>query len=265
MSSTTIIFEQPSSFFIQVSSSVPIYGHLLVGISVGLFLWFAITLATAKPPVLVREISPTRPKHSLRTASSTLVDHSNETTNNLQKEKALLTQDQYDSEETGDYITFTNPFAHVNAPVRISRKPSLALHPFARRMSMPGRQPTNFTPHPFTPAHTPFAHTPLRQHAIVLRHGSLADDGVSYFPTHHEPSGKMRVIEDEVKEEEEETVVECEEADKVDSDVQSVQPALESWVASAASTAPSTSKKGMKFKRATKKVAALFHHSSRRS
>ncbi|KAG6919796.1 hypothetical protein DXG01_000296 [Tephrocybe rancida] len=257
--STTIIFEQTSPFFIQIYSPASIYGHIFVGIAVALFLWFGITLATVKPPSPVREATPTHRTHLLRSAPSTHADlHRGEPTIYLQKTETVSAKEQ--TEESDNYVTFINPFADVNAPVKISRTPSLALHPFARRMSMPGRQPINFSPHPFSSAHTPFAHTPLRQHAIVLRHGSLADDGASYFPVHHEPSGKIRMIEDEEEEEEEETVVEGEEeADKADSDVKSVRPALESRVASS----PSMSKKGMKFKRATKKVAALFRHPRR--
>ncbi|KAG6861394.1 hypothetical protein C0995_000523 [Termitomyces sp. Mi166 len=85
----------------------------------------------------------------------------------------------YDSDS---FMTLTNPFSDVAAPVKVYSTPSLALYPFVRRMSIPRHRPSFCAP---TPASQ--AVTVLRKHATVFRHGSLADDAVSYFPPSQYP------------------------------------------------------------------------------
>ncbi|KAG6815384.1 hypothetical protein H0H87_002363, partial [Tephrocybe sp. NHM501043] len=163
-----------------------------------------------------------------------------------------------------EFITFENPFSDVSAPVKLSRTPSLALHPFARRLSTPGRpRAAVCTPRHFSPAHTP-----LRQHAIILRHGSLSDDNDSYFPHSHVPSGKVRFREEEDRiaeadEEEEEKEKEVEKVDDANFSRPDLVSRIVSTVSSLATTRP-RHLKGLKLKRVAKKVAGLFHHTHTR-
>ncbi|KAG6841492.1 hypothetical protein C0991_010350 [Blastosporella zonata] len=204
---------------------MPISAQILLIVLAVLFIWFAITLATTKPPV--RGASSLPSSLSPKSSTITLVD-SEEPSCDLQKAAPSKDND----EESDKFIIFENPFADVNSPVRISRSPSLALHPFARRMSMPGR----CTPHLFCRARTP-----LREHAVIIRHGSLAEDGESYFGEPQAPSGKHRVIRGE--------------EEKHEKDVR--LPVLESRVASSGPAVARSTKKTKKF---TKRLTSLFRH-----
>ncbi|KAG6820266.1 hypothetical protein H0H93_003096 [Arthromyces matolae] len=222
-----------------------IYAHVLVGIPVVLTVWFGLTLATSKPPV--REVPAKCIEPSLKSNTTTLVDSEArkdkdddaESIQQMIPDAVFCEEPEEMTAEEKEYITFSNPFADVSAPVKLSRKPSLALHPFARRLSMPGREPSH---DPTTPFH--HVVTPLRQHATLYRHGSLSDDNDSYFPAPHVPSGKVRLIPDG----EQRTVT-------------AIPPTMGSRSGTRASIASATSKKMMKLKVATKKVKALFHRS----
>ncbi|KAG6840066.1 hypothetical protein C0991_009217 [Blastosporella zonata] len=259
MSTTTsIVFESESRFpsIIRVSTSVPLYAHILVFVSGVLVTWFAITLAISKPPTIeVRKIHSPPSVHKLKSRSPTHTDRTDgKSTRPLRAKRPAAPKHQDDAKPEVKYITFDSPFANVNAPVKLSISPSLALHPFARRLSMPGRTPicTPFAHHPFTPTHTPLRE---QQRATVVRHGSLSDDGESYFQrshSSHSPSGRLSV-RDEVHD----SVLE----EKAEEPCSGSPPEMEIRAPSVV-TPPIRTKKSMKFKGVTKKLAAIFHHRS---
>ncbi|KAG6811400.1 hypothetical protein H0H92_007592 [Tricholoma furcatifolium] len=223
--STTFIFGEGSQFFIQFSSGqTHLLAYVLVAISTMLLTWFGLTLAITKPPV--SELPSAC--HSFELHASTVVEETI-------RVKTASKETQKEEKDDEEFITFTNPFSDVSAPVKMSRKPSLALHPFARRLSMPGREPST------TPTHS-FHHvvTPLRQRSTIRRHGSLDDDEESYFPPPHVSSGKVRVNPDE----EEQRVEVC------------APPVLKRGVSIASMT---STKKLSKMKQVAKKAKAILH------
>ncbi|KAG6809206.1 hypothetical protein H0H92_001160 [Tricholoma furcatifolium] len=227
--STTFIFGEGSQFFIQFpSGQTHLLAYVLVAISTMLLTWFGLTLAINKPPV--SKVPSAQSPCSFELHASTVVVEET-----VRVKAAKETQkEEMDDEE---FVTFSNPFSVVSAPVKMSRKPSLALHPFARRLSMPGREPST------TPTHS-FHHvvTPLRQRSTIRRHGSLDDDEESYFPPPHVSSGKVRVIPDD---ENDHRVTEC-----VPSEVMKRGASIASV---------NSAKKLSKMKRVVKKATAIFH------
>ncbi|KAH0580848.1 hypothetical protein H2248_012008 [Termitomyces sp. 'cryptogamus'] len=236
---------------------MPLYLHVLLGVLIVSFLWFGLTLAFVKPPV--RDIPSTRsPPMTFQSDSSTIVVDT--PLKDVSTKDILLTgiilNEQSESISHGvtssktvtagasdGFITLNNPFSDVDAPVKVSSSPSLALYPFVRRMSLPRHRSSLCIP-----ASTSRADAPLRQHATMRRHGSLAEDNESYSP--HVPSGKVRTF---INDDEKEQGVECPLSDSVSKSAKS---------ATKNPLAPHTSKKLTKIKRAvTKRFRTLFHHS----
>ncbi|KAG5636829.1 hypothetical protein H0H81_006683 [Sphagnurus paluster] len=137
---STILVETRLPTSILIISRVSAYAHLVTSIMAALILWLCPSITPNTP---VRVVLPTSTKLRSATVSShksttTLVASSDADANDVASLKAAPADlGEELVEETP--AKFTNPFCK-GSPMRMAMSPTLSLHPFARRISMPARR-----------------------------------------------------------------------------------------------------------------------------
>ncbi|KAG5649987.1 hypothetical protein H0H81_001199 [Sphagnurus paluster] len=198
---STILIERRLPTSIIIISHISAYAHFFTSIVTTLILWLCPSIAPNMP---VRVAIPTTKRRSAAVSShksnTTLVANSDVDANDVASLKAAPADV---GDELGEETPakFTNPFCK-GSPMRVAMSPTLTLHPFARRISMPARRLSHHITAtlgaPFHTAEIPETDSYFTIQRQSLIPSDLADDD-SETETETESITEAELVEGEVK------------------------------------------------------------------